>query len=75
MKYKKYKPGDKIKTLDELYKQDFIFCRAKLYHCGWFLSWSLRDCKNYLIQEDLLKAVKTDCESKIIELQPRRKGK
>lgn len=41
-KYKrKYRKGDKITSLDELAKQEFIYCHDKITHCGWFMSWRL----------------------------------
>lgn len=45
---KKYEPGKKIQTLDELAEQEFVICVGKVYHRGWFVSWPLRQCKALL---------------------------
>lgn len=39
---RKYKPGGYIISLDELMKQEFVYCAGKLVHKGWFCSWQLR---------------------------------
>ena len=41
MRKRKYKPGDVIGSLDDLIRQDFIFMNGKVYHRGFFLSWSI----------------------------------
>ena len=53
----KFKPGDPITTLDELAKQEFIYCHHKVYHKGWFWSWSLREIQAAL-QRGARKAVR-----------------
>lgn len=43
MNYKrKYRKGERVTSLDELVKQDFIYWRDKVVHQGWFMSWQLR---------------------------------
>ena len=48
MSKRKYKLGRRIKTLDELMRQEFVIHkpknapREKVYHCGWFWSWTIR---------------------------------
>lgn len=37
-----YTEGDKITSLDELTKQEFIYANGKLTHRGWFLSWQIQ---------------------------------
>ena len=39
---RRYKRGERITSLDELYKSDFIWWRGKVYHKGWFSSWQFR---------------------------------
>ena len=41
---RKYTKGERISSLDELYKSDFIWWRGKVYHKGWFASWQIRYC-------------------------------
>lgn len=38
----KFKAGEQLRSLDEIAKQEFIFCRHKIYHRGWFMSWPVR---------------------------------
>ena len=47
---RKYKQGDLIRSLDELMAQEFVMMNGKVYHIGWFSSWPVRSCKNYLDQ-------------------------
>lgn len=43
MSYKrKYRKGEKITSLDELAKQEFIYFHDKITHAGWFTSWQFR---------------------------------
>lgn len=42
---RKYKPGGYIISLDDLMKQEFVYCAGKLVHKGWFGSWQLAICK------------------------------
>lgn len=37
----KYEKGEKITTIDEMLKQEFIFDRHKILHRGWFGSWRI----------------------------------
>lgn len=39
---RKYRKGDKITSLDELAKQEFIYFHDKITHQGWFKSWQFR---------------------------------
>ena len=39
---RKYKKGEQITSLDELYKQEFIYFHHKITHCCWFRSWQFR---------------------------------
>lgn len=49
MAYKrKYCKGDKIKSLDELAKQKFVYFYDKITHNGWFMSWQFRLAKHFL---------------------------
>lgn len=43
MAYKrKFRKGDKITSLDELAKQEFVYVFDKITHAGWFASWQFR---------------------------------
>ena len=39
---RKYQKGEKITSLDELAKQEFIYVNNQITHVGWFASWQLR---------------------------------
>lgn len=41
MQRSKYKPGDRINTLQEMMNQDVIFVRGKPVNKGFFQNWSL----------------------------------
>lgn len=63
MAYKrKYHPGEKITSLDELEKQEFIYCNGKIMHEGWFKSWPFRLASNYIKWGSLRHAVKNDMD-------------
>lgn len=57
-----YRMGGKIRALDELARQEFIFFSSKnnpkLYHCGWFMSWQFRVAARYIRWGYLYYAVK-----------------
>ena len=49
MAYKrKYRKGEKITSLDELAKQEFVYFHDKIYHYGWFASWQFRKLDLYV---------------------------
>lgn len=65
MAYKrKYRPGDKITSLDELEKQEFIYCNGKIMNNGWFMSWPFRLARDYIKWGSLIYAVKIEMEDK-----------
>ena len=45
---RKYRKGDKIESLDELMKQDFVFFHDKVTHCGWFWQWRIGLTYSYI---------------------------
>lgn len=45
---RKYRKGKQITSLDELYKQEFIYFHHKITHCGWFRSWQFRLAQTYI---------------------------
>lgn len=63
MAYKrKYRPGEKITSLDELERQEFIYCNGKIMNNGWFMSWSFRLARDYIKRGSLRYAVKNEME-------------
>lgn len=54
MAYKrKYRKGEKITSLDELMKQEFVCFHDKILNYGFFGSWQIRFVQFY-IQKDML---------------------
>lgn len=61
MAYKrKYHPGEKITSLDELEKQEFIYCNGKILHHSWFTSWPFKLANGYVKYGSLRYAVKNE---------------
>lgn len=61
MAYKrKYRRGEKITSLDELAKQEFVYFYDKIYHNGWFASWRFRDIARYIQRGCLYYAERTE---------------
>ena len=59
-----YKMGGRIRALDELARQEFVFFSSKnnpkLYHCGWFMSWQFSLAAQFINHGYLYYAVKED---------------
>lgn len=47
---KKYRMGEKITSLDELIKQECVYCYGRIVQNGWFCSWQLRLAHKYIIR-------------------------
>ena len=45
---RKYRKGEKITSLDELAKQQFIYFYDKITHAGWFKSWQFRMTEGFI---------------------------
>lgn len=48
MSRRKYYKGEMITSLDELAKQELVYFRDKITHCGWFGAWQLRLITRYI---------------------------
>ena len=57
---KKYRKGEKITSLDELAKQEFIYFFDKITHAGWFTSWQFRLAQKYIERGRLYYAEKEE---------------
>jgi hypothetical protein len=62
MSKRKYRKGEKITSLDELAKQEFIYFFDKITHCGWFMSWQFILAEMYIRRGWLYYAVKIEEE-------------
>lgn len=63
---RKYRKGEKITSLDELAKQEFIYVFDKITHTGWFTSWQFRLAIRY-IQRGCLYYANKCTESEVSE--------
>jgi hypothetical protein len=52
----KYRKGSKITNISDIVDREFIYYRHKLYHAGWFSSWSLNSILQYLKQGEIYTA-------------------
>lgn len=51
-------PQGEINSLNELMKQEFVYCNLKILHHGRFSSWPLRLAKTYIDKKSLIKAIR-----------------
>lgn len=64
MAYKrKYRKGEKITSLDELMKQEFVYFRDKILNYGFFVSWQIRLVQFYIQKGMLFYAERSDNEN------------
>jgi hypothetical protein len=56
----KYRPGEKIKSLDELAAQEFVFGYHKLYHRGWVRAWQISFALSWIQRGALRRAEKIE---------------
>lgn len=61
-KKRKYKKGDRVTSIDELLKQEFVYWNNKITHKGWFGSWQLRMTANAIKNGSIYKAIKKESE-------------
>lgn len=54
----KYCKGEKITSLDELAKQEYIYWQDKIVHNGWFMSWQFILAYNYIKRGEIYRAEK-----------------
>lgn len=58
----KYKKGEKIKNIDELLQQEFVYWKDKIIHKGWFRSWQIGMVDNAIRSGIVCKAIKRSKE-------------
>lgn len=61
----KFVAGEKIASIDELVKQEFVLFKAwdgemKVYHAGWFRGWQLQYVDNLIKKGWLFYAIKKE---------------
>lgn len=57
---KNFEAGEPLYSLDEIAKQEFVFCNGHLYHTGWFMSWQTRSLYNLAKAGKILRAKKVE---------------
>lgn len=60
MQRSKYKPGERIKSLQEMMNQDIIFVRGKPVNKGFFQNWSLHYAEQQINFGLVFEAIKTE---------------
>lgn len=60
MQRSKYKPGNRINTLQEMMDQDVIFVRGKPANKGFFQNWSLHYAEQQINFGLVFEAIKTE---------------
>lgn len=65
MAQKKYRPGPKVHSLNELMEQDFIYWGGKIEPKKWFQNWQLHMAQSVVDNGSLRLAIKIDDETKI----------
>ena len=53
MTKRKFKPGEKVRCIDDLLKHDFFILHGKTYHTGWCRSWTINLAWNYIQRGEL----------------------
>lgn len=62
---RKYRPGPKIHSLNELMEQDFVYWWDKITPKGWFQRWQLCMAQKAIDRGSIRLALKTDNETKV----------
>lgn len=62
MSKRKYKKGERILTLEELDRQEFVFFQNKVYHKGFWQSWQYRWVLEKLKIGQFFKAYRADAK-------------
>ena len=62
IKYKNYKSGSLIRSLDDFMTKDFVFFQGVLYSKGWFQNWQIRLVHNLINGGQIHNAIKLSVE-------------
>lgn len=62
MSRRKYRPGSKIASLNELMEQDFVYWGSKITPKGWFQNWPLHLAGLSVSRGFLRQAIKIESE-------------
>lgn len=55
-----YQKGEKITSLDELMKQEFIYLNDKILNKGWFQNWQMHWAEIWIKRGHITKAIKIE---------------
>lgn len=61
-KRRKYERGEKITSLEEMVKQDCIYCNDKVTHRSWFMSWQINMAVNSIAAGRIYYAIRKEGE-------------
>lgn len=64
MSRRKYRPGPKITSLNELMEQDFVYWGNKITPKGWFQNWYLCMANRAIKNGSIRQAIKIESEDK-----------
>lgn len=64
---RKYRPGPKVYSLNELMEQDFVYWRDKITPRGWFISWQIRMADEAIKRGNIRTAIKIESEENSYE--------
>ena len=64
MSRRKYRPGPKITSLNELMEQEFVYWNNKITPKGWFQSWQIRMAQCAIDRGIIRQAIKIESEEK-----------
>ncbi len=64
MAKRKYRPGPKIHSLNELMEQDFVYWGNKITPKGWFQNWQLHMAQYVIECGSIRQAIKIESEDK-----------
>lgn len=62
---RKYRLGPKVRSLNELMEQDFVYWWDKITPRGWFCSWQLRMAQKAIDDGVIRLAIKIESEDKV----------
>ena len=65
MAKRKYRPGPKIHSLNELMEQDFVYWGYKIEPKSWFSKWQIQMAQTAIERGSIRQAVKAEDETKI----------
>ena len=57
---RRYKKGERVTSIDQLEGEEFIYFMHKIYHHGWWCSWTYRFLTIQIRRGSIWKAIKIE---------------